>query len=169
MKFQLTLVAALVVTALFLVSQPAHAQLSGMPQLGSPVPDSVIAADKHNKECETGPGHKDPCAQIEIDKIRFVVAWDAQSKAVTYIFTNDPHVVTDSQLSVGGTCRVVEVSGAPDPSVSYLKWMIDPKWKGPDSHLTGDGVWYAALHKGLDPQYGDIVGLVQSRYIDLKQ
>ncbi|HEX4006039.1 MAG TPA: hypothetical protein VHX60_07675 [Acidobacteriaceae bacterium] len=162
---------ALAVCALALPPSPASAQLSSLPQLGAPAPATIFASEKHLKQCETGPGHKDPCAEIELTgtKIKFIVAWDAQTKAITYLFTNDPRVVTDTQLSYGGTCRVVSDSGQPDPATPYMKWVIDPKWKGPDTLLTGKAVWYAAIHKdSFDPTYGDIVGLVQSRYIQLK-
>lgn len=154
---------------LLLAAPLLHAQTRNLPQLGAQAPQWVFTADKHAKECQTGPGHKDPCAEVEIDKVRYTVAWDAQSKDVTYLFTDDRRLVTDSGLSVGGTCRVTQDSGAPDPIVSYMKWVIDPKWKGSDAQLAGTSVWYAALHKDpFDPHYGDIVGFIQSRYIQLK-
>lgn len=163
----LAFLSVLILSTGLLTAWPAQAQLTSLPALGAPAPSYIFTAEKHSKECETGPGHKDPCAQIEFDKARFTVAWDAQTKVITYLFTNDPRVVTDTQLSVGGSCRVVQPSGAPDPTVAYLKWVIDPKWKGMDHEMTGDAVWYAALQKNFDPAYGNIVGLVQSRYIVL--
>jgi len=165
----LVLLAVFSACALLLPALPAHAQLSGLPQLGAPVPDSVLNADKHRKECETAPGHKDPCAEIQLDKVRFTVAWDAQTRDVTWIFTDDRRLLTDSQLAVGNTCSVMQDSGAPDPTVSYMKWLIDPRWKGADPNLTGAAVWYAALHKDdFDPHFGNIVGFVQSKYLSLK-
>jgi hypothetical protein len=48
--------------------------------------------------------------------------------------------------------------------------VIDPRWKGVDPKAGDEAVWYAALHKNdFDPHYGDIVGFVQSSYIDLKK
>ncbi len=160
---------ALSACVVLLPARPAHAQLSSLPQLGAPAPDSILSAEKHGKECETAPGHRDPCAEVEIDKVKFTVAWDAQTKAVTWLFTNDRRLLTDSQLAVGNTCSVMQDSGAPDPTVSYMKWLIDPRWKGADPNLTGSAVWYAALHKDdFDPHFGDVVGFVQSKYISLK-
>ena len=155
--------------ALFLLASPAQAQIEHLPALGSPAPASLITADKHAKECRTGPNHRDPCAEIAIGKIKYTVAWDAQSKNITYIFTDSRDLVTDSGLSVGGTCRV---AGAPEDAgtISYMKWLIDPRWKGVDPKSGDEAVWYAALHKNdFDPHYGDIVGFVQSSYIDQKK
>src|ERR1700735_880028 len=133
--------------AAFALASPAPAQIAHLPQLGAPAPTSVFAAEKHGKVCETGPGHKDPCAEIEIAKIKFTVAWDAQTKAITFIFTDDRRVVTDSQLSVGTTCLVVDSSGKPDPTTPYMKWFIDPRLKGNYAPLGDTATWYAALHK----------------------
>jgi hypothetical protein len=164
----LALLSAFTFCTLLLPALPARAQTHSLPQLGGPVPD-FVTAEKHTKECSTGPGHKDPCAELEIDKIKYTVAWNAQSKAVTWLFTDDHRLVTDTQLAVGNSCRLVEDSGAPDPTVSYLKWIIDPRWKGPATSLTGNGVWYAALHKDpFDATYGSVVGFVQSAYLPVK-
>lgn len=154
--------------AIFLLASPAQAQIEHLPALGSPAPTSLVSADKHSKECRTGPNHRDPCAEIAIGKIKYTIAWDAQSKNITYIFTDSRNLVTDSGLSVGGSCRV---AGSEDAgTISYMKWLIDPRWKGVDPNSGDDAVWYAALHKNdFDPHYGDIVGFVQSSYIDLKK
>ncbi|HTW47713.1 MAG TPA: hypothetical protein VMD92_07185 [Acidobacteriaceae bacterium] len=164
----LVLLSAVSLCALLVPALPARAQARSLPQLGAPVP-GFVTADKHTKECSTGPGHKDPCAEIEIDKIRYTVAWSAQTKAVTWLFTEDHRIVTDTQLAVGNACRLVQDSGTPDATVSYLKWIIDPRWKGPATNFTGNAVWYAAIHKDpLDHTFGDIVGFVQSAYLPLK-
>jgi len=154
--------------ALFLLASPAQGQIEHLPALGSPVPASLITADKHAKECRTGPGHRDPCTEVHVGKIKYIVAWDAQSRNITYLFTDSRELVTDSGLSVGGTCRV---AGPEDTgTISYMKWLIDPRWKGVDLKAGDQAVWYAALHKNdFDPHYGDIVGFVQSSYIDLKK
>jgi hypothetical protein len=156
--------------ALVLLALPSSAQIAHLPQLGDPAPTAVFGAEKHGKVCETGLGHKDPCAEIEIAKIKFTVAWDAQTKAITYLFTDDRRVLTDSHLSVGTTCLVVDSSGVPDPTVPYMKWIIDPKLKGAYTSAAGNATWYAALQKdGDDPHYGNIVGFVQSSYLALKK
>lgn len=165
----LVVVFTLSVFSLVLPAATARAQDPTLPRLGTPAPDSVLHAGKHARECDTGPGHKDPCADFEFDKIKFTVAWDAQTKNVTFLFTDDRRVVTDSQLSVGDTCRVIDPSGKPDTVVPYMKWMIDAKWKGTDSNLDSQAIWYAALRKDdFDSHYGDVAGFLQSSYITVK-
>jgi hypothetical protein len=161
--------AVLPLCVLVLPAVAAHAQDPTLPKLGAPAPDFVLHSEKHNRVCDTGPGHKDPCAEIEVNKIRFTVAWNAQTREVTYLFTDDRHMVTDTQLSVGDTCRVIDPSGKADTVVPYMKWMIDPKWGGTDSNFDSTAVWYAALHKDdFDSHYGDVAGFVQSSYLQLK-
>lgn len=164
----LVVLSALSFCALLVSVNPAHAQVHTLPTLGTPVPD-FVTAEKHTKECATGPGHKDPCAELEIDKIKYIVAWDAQTKAVTWLFTDDHRLITDTQLSVGNSCHLVQDTGAHDATMAYLKWIIDPRWKGPATNLTGSAVWYAAIQKQpFDDTYGSIVGFVQSAYLPVK-
>jgi hypothetical protein len=159
---------ALTLCALLVPAVPARAQVRSLPTLGAPVPD-FVAAEKHTKECSTGPGHKDPCVEVEIDKIKYTVGWNAQTKAVTWLFTDDHRIVTDTQLSVGNSCRLVQDSGARDATVNYLKWVIDPRWKGTATSFSGDAVWYAALQKQpFSDTFGSIVGFVQSAYLTVK-
>jgi len=152
--------------ALLLTAPAAPAQIKSLPQLGAPVPASLVppASDKH---CRTSNSQVDPCAEVEIGGFRYTIAWDAQTKNVTYLFTDDPHIVTDNGLAVGNSIRVrPETGGEADTTYPYMKWFIDPKWKDTDSKL-GPAVWYAALHKDYDHHFGDIVGFVQSRYIQV--
>ena len=163
----LAFVSALFLGAAALAASPAPA-IKNLPQLGAPAPDTLFTTEKHEKECRTSADHQDPCTEVEIGGIRYTIAWDAQSKAVTYIFTDDHHILTDGGLSVGDTCRIAQDSGPSDPTVPYMKWFIDPKWKGTDPSA-GTAAWYVALRKdSLDHHFGDIVGFVQSRYIALK-
>jgi hypothetical protein len=165
----LVLLSALSLCVLLVPALPARAQARSLPKVGAPVPD-FVTAEKHTKECATGTGHKDPCVELEIDRIKYTVAWDAQTKAVTWLFTDDRRIVTDTQLAVGNSCRLVQDSGAPDAIVSYLKWIIDPRWKGMAPDITGSAVWYAALHKDpFDATFGSVVGFVQSAYLPIKQ
>jgi hypothetical protein len=158
---------ALPVCALLLSASPANAQITTLPQLGSPLPTSLNVADKHEKRCRTGDGHVDPCTEVQIGSIRYTIAWDDQTKTITYLFTDDRHIVTDNGLAVGNSLRVAG-NGQSDPTIPYMKWMIDPKWKDTDAKL-GAATWYAALHKDdFDAHFGDVVGFVQSSYIQIK-
>jgi hypothetical protein len=161
---------ALLLSALAWTATPAGAQISHLPALGAPVPPALLTSAKHEKQCRTSESHFDPCSEITIGQIRYTVAWDSASKDVTYLFTEDHDLVTDTGLAIGNSIRIVGDSGQPDTTVPYLKWVIDPKWKDKDSKIGDDSVWYAALHKeGFDRNYDSIVGFVQSRYIDLKK
>ncbi len=159
--------AALLAFPIFLPAAPAHAQISSLPALGAHAPAALLAADKKDKHCRTADSHEDPCAEIEIGNIHYTIAWDASTDDVTYLFTDDHHIVTDNGLAVGNSLRVAEPSGPSDPTIPYMKWFIDPKWKDKGPHL-GTSVWYAALHKDYDRHFGDIAGFVQSRYIEIK-
>jgi hypothetical protein len=130
----------------------------------------VLKARTRSRLCPTDINHHDPCASVEIDLMLFTIAWDAQTKAITYLFTDDRLLVTDSELDVGGPCRLVKHSGETDEIVHYMDWLIAPEWKDTVRDLSGDAVWYAALRKEFQqPQYGEIVGFVQSRYLKLRQ
>lgn len=166
-KSPVAILSVLTVCLLFLPARPAQAAISSLPVLGAPVPASLL---HHVKHCRTYDNHHDPCTEIDLDHVRYTVAWNAQTKDVTYLFTSDRNLVTSNGLSVGGTCRVTGSAGQADPSVTYMKWFIDPKWKGKDTNAGSNGVWYAALRKdGADNNYGDIVGFIQSSYIKLKK
>lgn len=162
------LLLALLVFTLLLTAAPAGAQISALPKLGAPVPATLLTTDKKEKRCRTDASREDPCMEVEIADIHYTIAWDADTKAITYLFTDDHHVVTDNGLAVGNSLRVADASGSADPTMPYMKWFIDPKWKDTDARL-GAAVWYAALHKDYDHHFGDVVGFVQSRYIAVKQ
>lgn len=158
----------LLVFPLLLTAAPAGAQINALPKLGAPVPATWMTTDKKEKRCRTDASHEDPCMEVAIADIHYTVAWDADTKVITYLFTDDHHVVTDNGLAVGNSLRVADASGSADPTVPYMKWFIDPKWKDTDARL-GSAVWYAALHKDYDHHFGDVVGFVQSRYLAVKQ
>jgi len=100
----------------------------------------------------------------------FKIAWDRETSAVTFLLTEDPHLVTDSELGIGGGCRLLDGADQPYPLTPYLGRLFTPMWADSVEDLSGDGVWYAALRKEstLLP-YGKIVGFVQSRYLKLKE
>ena len=164
------LVSALCFSVLACAAAPAGAQIDHLPALGAQVPASLLSGAKHEKQCRTEEHHYDPCAEINIGKIRYTVAWDIATKDVTYLYSNDQDLITDNGLAIGNSIRVTSDGGEADPTVSYMKWVIDPKWKGADTKTGDSATWYAALQKdGFDHNYDSIVGFVQSRYIELKK
>ena len=85
---------ALPVCVLLLSAPPAHAQLKSPLRLGAPIPASLDNADKHEKRCHTSDTQVDPCTEVKIGSIRCTIAWDEQTKAITYLFTDDRSLVT---------------------------------------------------------------------------
>ena len=141
-----------------------------MPKLGSQAPAYVLTARSHAKQCLTDIDHRDPCASVTIEGMLFTIAWDAQTKTITYLFTEDHRLVTDSELGVGGGCRLVDEAGKPEDVVQYMGWLVTPKWADTIEHLSGDTVWYAALHRDASQsKYGKVVGFVQSQYLKIPQ
>jgi len=164
------LVSALSLCVFACAAAPSHAQISHLPALGAPIPASLVSGARHEKQCRTEDHHYDPCAEVDIGKIRYTVAWDMATKDVTYLYSNDHDLVTDNGLAVGDSMRVTSDAGKADPTVSYMKWVIDPRWKGADTKIGDSSTWYAVLQKdGFDHNYDNIVGFVQSRYIGLKK
>jgi hypothetical protein len=129
----------------------------------------LLAARTGSRLCPTNAGHSDPCASVSIAHRRFTLAWDAQTRTITYIFTDDPRIVMDSELALGGSCRILDEHGEPLKLVHYLGWLVSPGWGDSMQDLSGDTLWYAALQR--DPQnpneYANIVGFVQSKYLKI--
>jgi len=97
------------------------------------------------------------------------MAWSEDSKQITYLFTQDLHVITDSELGVGGGCRLVDEADNPYELVHYMDWLITPAWADTIADLSGDAIWYAALARDPRTQhYGRIKGFVQSKYLKEK-
>ena len=144
------------------------AQEPKVPSLGSPVPKQVITARTRGQRCLTDVNHHDPCASVRIGGVLFTVAWDERTKVVTYLFTTDHRIVTDSELGVGGGCRLVDETGEPDVVVQYIGWLVTPAWTDTIRDLSGDAIWYAALSRDEPPsENGTVVAFVQSRYLRL--
>jgi hypothetical protein len=110
------------------VATKASAQLSKVPSLGSQVPRQVITARTAGKQCLTDVKHDEPCASVKIRGMLFTIAWDRQTRAITYIFTDDPRLVIDSELSVGGGCTLIGEGDKPFPVAEYIGWLITPYW-----------------------------------------
>ncbi|HWO37424.1 MAG TPA: hypothetical protein VNO32_52270 [Candidatus Acidoferrum sp.] len=143
----------------------AAAQLVSLPVLGSRASEQVMAGNG-DQQCMTDIDHHDPCASIKIKNVLFTIAWDADAKTVSYLFTEDHHFVTDSELGIGGSCNVAPKVGEPVALFPYLDWLVTPKWADTRQDLSGDALWYAALQKdATHPRYDRIAGFVQSRYL----
>ena len=144
-------------------AQPAEGIV---PKLNSRVPVFVQRARTPSQECLTDVNHHDPCASVRIAKVRFTIAWDAGTKAITYIFTDDVRLIMDSELSVGGLCSLVRQSGERWELAQYLNWVITPAWRDTVERLSGDAYWHAVFRpEAATAEYGAILGFVQSRYL----
>ena len=100
----------------------------------------------------------------------FTIAWETQTTTITYIFTDDPKLLTDSELGVGGSCTLVDEDGKPFPVAEYIKWIITPYWADTVQDLSGGATWFAAIHRNTpQDKRGTVVGFVQSRYVRLPQ
>ena len=145
-------------------------QAQEVPLIGAKVPEDVLGASSGIPQCETGTSQHDPCATVNILGHRVTIAWDQQTKAVTYLFTDDPRLIGDSELSVGGSCRIAGDSGRGDSRlIKYRQWLVTEDWRENFSKWSGKATWYAALD--LDsaiPGRAIIVGFVQSRYLKLR-
>jgi len=159
------------ISALLLVlcASQAVVQKEYVPQLGSKIPPYILKARTDSRRCLTDDaGHRDPCASVAIQKKRFTIAWDAKTNEVTYLFTDDPDLVMDSELGVGGSCRLVEQDGKPIETFHYMGWLVTSVWTDMAKEVSGDAYWYAALRRdAAHADYGTIVGFVQSRYLKL--
>jgi hypothetical protein len=81
------------------------AQSLDLPKLGSEVAPYIEKSRLNSKQCRTDINRHDPCVSLKVGNTLFTVAWDARTKAITYLFTSDPHLITDNELMVGGSCR----------------------------------------------------------------
>jgi len=156
--------------ALALATLLAQAQEDHIPEIGSQVPPYVLKARTRSQQCLTYVNHRDPCAVVEIDAKLFTIAWDAQTKAVAYIFTDDRRLVTDSELGVGGSCRLVDQAEQPYKIVNYLDWAITPQWRirSEICRATQFGT-PRCVKETPNSKHGKIIGFVQSRYLNLMQ
>jgi hypothetical protein len=161
---------AVTVLILMLSASRTVAQIRQVPKLGSEVPDYVLAARAHSQQCLTDTGHRDPCASVNIEKTGFTIAWDVKTLKITYLFTSDPGLMMDGELSVGGTCSLVEPAVTSNKLFLYMSWLITPAWADLAKDVSGDAHWYAALRRdAINSGHGTIVGFVQSRYLNVGQ
>ena len=156
--------------ALALCAAQAEAQLTKMPKLGAQVPPQVLRARTHFQQCLTDISHNDPCASVRIDKMLFTIAWDTRTKEITYLFTSDHRFLTDSELGVGGSARLVDEGGKALGLAQYMNWLVTPQWADTVRSLSGDATWYAALRRETtSPEYATVADFVQSRYLKAGQ
>ncbi|MGH9511528.1 MAG: hypothetical protein ACRD2U_05270 [Terriglobales bacterium] len=86
------------------------------------------------------------------------------------MFTEDHRLVTDSELGVGGRCRLLDEAGKPDDMSHYLDWLVTTEWADTVGSLSGDATWYAAIRRDApQSEYGTVVAFVQSRYLKIPQ
>jgi len=155
---------------LVLCAPQTEAQERYVPKLGSQVPSYVWKARTRSEQCPTEVNRHDPCTSVMIDDKLFTIAWDKQTKAITYLFTDDHRIVTDSELGVGGLCRLTAATVGPEEIAQYMDWLVTPKWADNVRILSGDAVWYAVLHQDTaQPKYGKIMGFVQRQYLKVVQ
>lgn len=147
-----------------------EAQGSKVPLLGSQVPEQVISARSPGQRCLTDVNHHDPCASVRIRGVLFTVGWDEETKVVTYLFSADRHLVTDSELGVGGGCRLVDETGKRYLVKRYVGWLITPAWTDTIRDFSGDAIWYAALRRRApQSETATVVAFMQSRYLKLQE
>jgi hypothetical protein len=98
---------------------------------------------------------------------RVTIAWDQQTNAVTYLFTDDRRLVGDSELGVGGSCRIAGDGGRGDSRlIKYQQWLVTENRRESFREWSGEATWYAALDvDSANPGRATIVGFVQSRYL----
>ena len=144
-------------------------QAQEFPVIGAKVPANVVRTGSGTLQCETGT-HRDPCATVKLRGHRVTIAWDQQTKAVTYLFTDDRRLVGDSELGVGGSCSVAGDGGRGGSRlIKYRQWLVTEDWRESFKGWSGGATWYAVLdldsgHSG----YATVVGFTQSRYLELR-
>ena len=146
------------------------AQSVNLPKLGAEVAAYIEKSRLNSQQCLTDINRHDPCASLKVGNTLFTIAWDARTKAITYLFTSDTHLITDSELMVGGSCRLLDESGKPYKVTHYRDWLVTSQWMDTVGTLSGDAIWYVALKKeSANAKYGRIAGFVQSRYLKIGQ
>jgi hypothetical protein len=120
------------------------------------------------QQCEIATKRHDPCVTVGLRSHRLTVAWDKQTKVATYLFTDDQRLVGDSELAVGGSCRIGGDHGRGDSRLSrHGHWLVSANSKERFHEWSGNATWYAALQIDSDnPSYATIVGFVQSRDLE---
>jgi len=152
----------------FLVFVFAGARAQEFPVIGTKVPEYVMRQSGGTTHCQNGTAHSEPCTTVNIRGYRVTIAWDEETEAVTYLFTDDMRLIGDSELGVGGHCRIAGAGERGDNGLTkYREWLVTEEWKERFRKWSGDTTWYAALQVDSgNPEYAFIVGFVQSR--DLK-
>ncbi len=147
---------------LFATLPYAAGQAQEFPVMGAHVPTYIARARNATSQCEKGTKRHDSCATVTIQGHRVAVGWNQQTKAINYLFTDDKRLIGDSELEVGGSCRVAAVH-----LTRYGQWFVAEEWKDRFSKWSGDAIWHAVLRVSTaNPEYATIIGFVQNS--DLK-
>jgi|HubBroStandDraft_2_1064218.scaffolds.fasta_scaffold924282_1 hypothetical protein len=103
-------------TVLVIWALHAHGQEKRLPTLGSRAPSWVLSARAHSETCLTNVNHRDPCAKVTIkeDAVQDRLGSGDFCGDLSTL-TEDPHLVTDSELGVGGGCRLLDGADQPYP------------------------------------------------------
>jgi hypothetical protein len=69
--------------------------------IGSEIPASELAEEKSARLYMTAPAQLRPFIEREIDKVRYVIAYDDKTLRIKYLSTNDPDFKSSQGLKVG--------------------------------------------------------------------
>lgn len=139
------------------------APVISVPQLGDEVPQPLLKRAATSKPCDVGEGHSDPCTTLSFGRNRVLVAWDATTRRVTYLYSTT--LDTDDDIRAGDVLAIDADSPViPFPGVGQPHRFVSPDWCDTDSDLTGDAEWCAVMVP-TRPRSGRVLGFVQSLYL----
>ncbi len=148
--------------ALFLFAATASlsAQVETLPRLGDSVPTEIVKARSMGRTCETGDGHREPCAEVHLGRERVSVAWNPSTQLVTYLYSKT--IITDSELSSGNVTRNLGAT----PQTPFLDGIVSLQWCDTERSFTGKSLWCAIMKPAALDQV-KVLGFVQSVYLHL--
>ncbi len=98
--------------------------------------------------CTTAPGQTDPCRTLTVKNVDYTVAWNAETRTITYIYTEDPTFKTEDNVEVGTKLVLTEKD-----IKAYPGWLIV-------SAPTKDG-WLPVVGRGNNLPKPDASGKVK--------
>lgn len=149
---------------LFILTATASlsAQVETLPRLGDPIPAEIIKARVFGRSCDTGDGHREPCAEVRLGRERVSVAWNPSTQLVTYLYSQT--IITDSELSSGNLTRNLPTT----PQAPFLGGIVSLQWCDTERSFTGKSLWCAIVKPAALDQV-KVQGFVQSIYLHLPQ